>query len=101
MKKNEMAASVQGLIKNGGFEKNMDCIFSTEFILDTNLDGKQGKKRLLNYTKIMGVLYGAVEKDGINEKAFLHALRTGLRRVKNRHFKNICVNKKALSEQNE
>lgn len=48
----------KALLNPGGIKKNLSRIFSVEIILNHNMDGVHGKKRLLNYTKIFDAIYG-------------------------------------------
>lgn len=48
----------KALLNPGGIKKNLSRIFSVDIIINHNMDGVHGKKRLLNYTKIFDALYG-------------------------------------------
>lgn len=50
-------SSVQRVLGTKGLQKGVTNIFSMDIILEYNVRGIQGKKRLLDYKKIINVLF--------------------------------------------
>lgn len=76
----------------GKLQKTLTTILSTQWILETNIDGTHGKKRLKDYEKVFGALMDAVRPlcDDPDKE-----LRNALSVVKKRHFHNVCIEKKS------
>ncbi|XP_036341259.1 uncharacterized protein LOC118750631 [Rhagoletis pomonella] len=89
-----MIVSLKKLIIPGGWSKNMERLIVTEVILEYNVDGKNNKKRLRNFPKFLNILYEATVGEGKTFDDFLNDLRHGLRCVKNKHFKKVCLENK-------
>ncbi|XP_065368670.1 uncharacterized protein LOC135961107 [Calliphora vicina] len=98
---NELVAAVQQLLTPHGIVKNMIAVMSTECIVSCNVDGHHYKRRLLNYTKFMDLLFRAAYYDGYSQKTFLDEVRRGLKMVKNRHNKNVFRNKQVQRQEVE
>ncbi|KAI8128655.1 hypothetical protein FF38_12074 [Lucilia cuprina] len=98
---NELVAVVQQLLTPQGIVKNIDAVLSTDCIVSCNVDGHHYKRRLLNYTKFMDLLFQAAYYDGYSQKVFLDDVRRGLKMAKNRHNKNVFRNRQLQRQEQE
>ncbi|XP_075154215.1 uncharacterized protein LOC142227621 [Haematobia irritans] len=75
----------------GKLTKALTTILSLELILDINIDGTHGKRRLKDFDKFFKALMDAVRPlyDDPEKE-----LRKALSVIKKRHFHNVCVEKK-------
>lgn len=82
---------MKSLLK-GKLTKTLTSILSNEVIIDINIDGIHGKKRLKDFDNVYDALMEAVRS--------LHPdpdkeLRSAIKVIKKRHFHNVCVHKQA------
>ncbi|XP_055916877.1 uncharacterized protein LOC129949439 isoform X2 [Eupeodes corollae] len=78
----------------GGLEKNLKHIISAEVALHYNWDGTTGKKAFKNFKSINEALFNAVKPEITSSEVYKKAIRQGLKRIKNLHFKRISLQKK-------
>ncbi|XP_058981526.1 uncharacterized protein LOC131803823 [Musca domestica] len=86
----EVVLILQRLLLPKGVAKNLKFVLSDNIIVQSNLEGIHGKKRLLNYQRFIDAVYQAVYKNGYSINTFLSDFRRGLRCVKNRNSKIRC-----------
>ncbi|XP_067619045.1 uncharacterized protein [Eurosta solidaginis] len=101
-KKEEMVRFLKPLLMPVGLKQKLIHVLSDNILMSYNLEGTHGKKRMLQYPKLLSVLYSATNRLGWSYKLFLDDLRRGFQYGKKKHFKLKCqMNKlKKLQAQN-
>ncbi|XP_017492880.1 PREDICTED: uncharacterized protein LOC108380987 [Rhagoletis zephyria] len=89
-KKDEMTRFLKPLLMPIGLKQRLVYVLSEDIILNYNLEGTHGKKRMLLYPKLMSVLYSATDRPGWSYKLFLDDLRRGFQFGKKKHFRQKC-----------
>ncbi|CAD6993363.1 uncharacterized protein LOC101460495 [Ceratitis capitata] len=95
-KKDEMVRFLKPLLMPVGLKQKIVYVLSEQIILDYNLEGTHGKKRMLQYQKLLSVLYTATDRPGWSYKLFLDDLRRGFQFGKKKHFRKKCNANKLL-----
>lgn len=111
-------ATIRSILTPGGLNKNLINLLHIKMMLQFNVDGKQEKKRLLDFPKFVNAIYSkyisvnifndffltyisssflleALIADGLSKTIFLNDLRTAFRLSKNRYYKKKSVNKQS------
>ncbi|XP_075147098.1 uncharacterized protein LOC142237868 [Haematobia irritans] len=96
--KSEFVSTLRRVIGAKGLQRGITNVFSNDIILNYNARGIQGKKRLLDFKKLIDVLFLASTADGCTEYEFIVALRNALKAAKNKHFKTNCLKNKVQKE---
>ncbi|XP_054727488.1 uncharacterized protein LOC129237093 [Anastrepha obliqua] len=89
-KKDEMTRFLKPLLMPVGLKQRLVYVLSEDIILNYNLEGTHGKKRMLQYPKLLSVLYSATDRPGWSYKLFLDDLRRGFQFGKKKHFRQKC-----------
>ncbi|XP_073833969.1 uncharacterized protein isoform X1 [Musca autumnalis] len=90
----EYIASVRSICGNKGIRKTISEFIEPELLCQFNLDGSHNKLRLLNFPKIMGILFAGTYVEGCTDKTFKEEIRVGMRLAKNRYCKEKMKSKK-------
>ncbi|XP_037808565.1 uncharacterized protein LOC119601604 [Lucilia sericata] len=89
-----MTHTIKKIVGRNGIKKMLTAIFDKHLLLEFNVDGRQNKKRLLDYPKLINLIYKCVYKDEmLTKKAFYDEIRKGIRLAKNRHYKEASFKK--------
>ncbi|XP_017465715.1 PREDICTED: uncharacterized protein LOC108358754 [Rhagoletis zephyria] len=96
----QMISSVFNLIKSGGLKSNIRSIFAEKIVMNYNFEGRQRKKSLKAYPKLMDILFRASQKLGKDQKEFEADLKFGLKAVKNKYHKANTLRRKLQHNKN-
>ncbi|KAI8117725.1 hypothetical protein CVS40_10439, partial [Lucilia cuprina] len=92
--KSEIVSSIKRVLGNKNSQKEICNIISNKMLLEYNMRGIQGKKRLMDYKAIMNVIFLARSSDVTTELEFLAEMRKAIKCAKNKHFKMNCLKRK-------
>ncbi|XP_037818186.1 uncharacterized protein LOC119608032 isoform X2 [Lucilia sericata] len=99
--KSEIVSSVKRVLGTKGLQKGISNIFSKDIIINYNVRGIQGKKRLLDFKKVINILFLATSSEGGTEIEFYGELRKAFKAAKNKHFKFECLKRKKLDNETD
>ncbi|XP_075157001.1 uncharacterized protein LOC142230248 [Haematobia irritans] len=89
-----MIATLKHILGRGELQKSIKHLMDIKLLQDYNVYGRQGKKRLLDYPKLMKTIYQAVGTEYGNKMDFNKYFSKCIRLVKNLHYKNESLKKK-------
>ncbi|XP_067619044.1 uncharacterized protein [Eurosta solidaginis] len=89
-KKEEMVRFLKPLLMPVGLKQKLIHVLSDNILMSYNLEGTHGKKRMLQYPKLLSVLYSATDRPGWSYNLFLDDLRRGFQYGKKKHFRLKC-----------